>query len=104
MGTNLGDQAIQSACIANLRARLPDVEIVGIYLSTWRTAGLHGIRTHPLTGLLRDHYSNAVELFGPPPQTRAVPVAAPEPAKARVASAAPEPAKAPRAPVAPGPP
>lgn len=68
-GTNLGDQAIQSACMANLKARLPGLEIVGIYLNTWRTAALHGVRTHPITGLLLDHYSNAEELFGPPPST-----------------------------------
>jgi polysaccharide pyruvyl transferase WcaK-like protein len=66
-GLNLGDQAIQAACIDNLRLRVPRVEITGIYLNTWRTARLHGIATFPITGLTVDFYSNEEELFGEAP-------------------------------------
>ena len=62
-GTNIGDQAIQVACIANLRARFPHAEIVGIYLNPRRAAALHSIPTFPITGLALPFYASAAELF-----------------------------------------
>jgi polysaccharide pyruvyl transferase WcaK-like protein len=66
-GTNLGDQAVQSATIGNLRARAPGAEITGIYLNTWRPARIHDVRTFPITGLAVPFYSNVEELFGKEP-------------------------------------
>jgi len=62
-GTNIGDQAIQVAFIANLRARFPQAELVGIYLNPRRAAALHSISTFPITGLALPFYASAAELF-----------------------------------------
>jgi len=64
-GTNLGDQALQIACIDGLRERIEDVEICGVYLNPARTSRLHGIATFPITGLAVPFYANAGELFAP---------------------------------------
>jgi polysaccharide pyruvyl transferase WcaK-like protein len=47
-GANLGDAAIQDAVIANLQARLGDVSIAGISLSSENFLERHGARAFPL--------------------------------------------------------
>jgi polysaccharide pyruvyl transferase WcaK-like protein len=56
-GGNLGNAAIISAMIANIRMRLPDAEIVGITLNPENTRLRHGIASFPLTGVSRPYYS-----------------------------------------------
>jgi polysaccharide pyruvyl transferase WcaK-like protein len=53
---NLGNAAILSSMIANLRSRIPDVEIVGITLSAEDTALRHGITCFPITGTTHGSY------------------------------------------------
>ncbi len=50
-GGNLGNGAIISATIANIRKRVPDVEIIGITLNREDTQWRHGIAGFPLTGV-----------------------------------------------------
>jgi polysaccharide pyruvyl transferase WcaK-like protein len=45
---NLGDAATQDAVLQNLRARWPDLEIVGFYLNPADTEERHGIPSFPL--------------------------------------------------------
>ena len=47
---NFGDTAIQMAVISNLRARLPQAEIVGICHRARDTLETHGIHAYPLSG------------------------------------------------------
>jgi polysaccharide pyruvyl transferase WcaK-like protein len=54
---NLGNAAIMSAIIANIRERIPDVEILGITLSPDDTKSRHGIPTFPITGVARPLYT-----------------------------------------------
>jgi polysaccharide pyruvyl transferase WcaK-like protein len=57
-GDNLGDAAIQSAVIHNLRARLPDVEFCMFTLNPPKTSALHEVPSLPITGIIVDFYSN----------------------------------------------
>lgn len=54
---NLGNAAILSAIIANIRDRISDVEILGITLSPDDTRRRHGIPTFPIAGLSVPYYS-----------------------------------------------
>ncbi|MGB6199054.1 MAG: polysaccharide pyruvyl transferase family protein [Candidatus Acidiferrales bacterium] len=54
---NLGNAAIMSAMIANIRERIPGVEILGITLSPDDTRSRHGIQTFPITGVARPFYT-----------------------------------------------
>src|SRR5580658_3704466 len=56
---NLGNAAILSSMIANLRSRIPDVEVVGITLSPEDTSHRHGIATFPITGTTHGMYQLA---------------------------------------------
>src|SRR5271166_1512363 len=53
---NLGNAAMQSAMIANLRKRIAGVEIVGITLNPEDTHRRHGIQAFPLAGASRPYY------------------------------------------------
>jgi polysaccharide pyruvyl transferase WcaK-like protein len=53
---NLGNAAMQSAMIANLRKRIPGVEILGITLNPDDTRRRHGIEAFPLAVVSRPHY------------------------------------------------
>lgn len=53
---NLGNAAILSSMISNLRDRIPGVEVVGITLSPEDTARRHGIETFPITGTTHGMY------------------------------------------------
>ena len=53
---NLGNAAMQSAMIANLRKRIAGVEIVGITLNPEDTHRRHGIQAFPLAGVSRPYY------------------------------------------------
>jgi polysaccharide pyruvyl transferase WcaK-like protein len=55
-GGNLGNAAIISATITNIRKRIPGVEIVGITLNPDDTRRRHGIQAFPLAGVSRPHY------------------------------------------------
>ena len=54
---NLGNAAILSSMIANIRERMPDAEIVGITLSPEDTRRRHGIEAFPITRIFRKNYS-----------------------------------------------
>jgi polysaccharide pyruvyl transferase WcaK-like protein len=54
---NLGNAAILSSMIANIRKRTPDAEIVGITLSPEDTWHRHGIAAFPLAGAPRPNYT-----------------------------------------------
>jgi len=54
---NLGNAAMQSAMIANLRKRIVDVEILGITLNPDDTRRRHGIDAFPLAGVSRPYYA-----------------------------------------------
>jgi polysaccharide pyruvyl transferase WcaK-like protein len=56
---NLGNAAILSSMIANIRKRIPDAEIVGITLSPDDTRQRHGIEAFPITGAPRQNYTGA---------------------------------------------
>jgi polysaccharide pyruvyl transferase WcaK-like protein len=56
---NLGNAAILSSMIANIRKRIPDAEIVGITLSPDDTRHRHGIKAFPITGAPRQNYTGA---------------------------------------------
>jgi polysaccharide pyruvyl transferase WcaK-like protein len=56
-GGNLGNAAIISAMIANIRTRIPDAEIVGITLNPDDTRRRHGIQAFPLTPVPYSNYS-----------------------------------------------
>lgn len=53
---NLGNAAILTAVIDNIRARLPQAEIVGITLSPEDTRRRHGIAGFPITDTARENY------------------------------------------------
>lgn len=53
---NLGNAAIMTSMIENLRARIPGLEIVGVTLSEEDTARRHGIATFPITGTTHGKY------------------------------------------------
>lgn len=55
-GGNLGNAAIISAAIANIRKRIPGVGIIGITLNPDDTRRRHGIEAFPLAGVSRPHY------------------------------------------------
>jgi len=54
---NLGNAAIITAMIANVRERVPDVEFVGITLSPDDTRHRHGIQAFPIAALSRPNYT-----------------------------------------------
>jgi polysaccharide pyruvyl transferase WcaK-like protein len=56
-GGNLGDAAIIWAMIANLRKRIPGVEILGLTLNPDDTRRRHGIGAFPLAGVSRPYYT-----------------------------------------------
>ncbi len=56
-GGNLGNAAIISAMIANIRKRIASVEIVGITLNPDDTRRRHGIQAFPITAVSRSNYS-----------------------------------------------
>lgn len=60
---NLGNAAILSSMIANVRSRVPGVEIIGITLNPEDTRLRHGIAVFPITGASHGMYQMAV-----PPQ------------------------------------
>src|SRR5208283_5458175 len=53
---NLGNAAMQSAMIVNLRKRIAGVEILGITLNPEETQRRHGIEAFPLAGISRPDY------------------------------------------------
>jgi polysaccharide pyruvyl transferase WcaK-like protein len=53
---NLGNAAMQSSMIANLRKRIPGVEIIGITLNPGDTRRRHGIEAFPLAAVSRPNY------------------------------------------------
>jgi polysaccharide pyruvyl transferase WcaK-like protein len=53
---NLGNAAMQTAMIANLRTRIAGVEILGITLNPDETRRRHGIKAFPLAGVSRPYY------------------------------------------------
>lgn len=57
-GDNLGDAAIQSAVIENLRARLPGFDLCMFTLDPPKTSALHQVPSLPITGVFIDFYSN----------------------------------------------
>ncbi|HXW97162.1 MAG TPA: polysaccharide pyruvyl transferase family protein, partial [Gemmatimonadales bacterium] len=59
-GSNLGDGAIQTAVIENLRRREPGVALLGITLDPSDTTARHGIPAFPITGLSVTSYSEAM--------------------------------------------
>ena len=56
---NLGNAAILSSMIANVRKRIPDAEIIGVTLSPEDTRRRHGIDGFPIAGASRDNYYSA---------------------------------------------
>jgi polysaccharide pyruvyl transferase WcaK-like protein len=54
---NLGNAAILSSMVANIRKRIPDAEIIGITLSPEDTRRRHGIDAFPITCASRANYS-----------------------------------------------
>jgi len=56
-GGNLGNAAIISALVANIRKRIPGAEIVGITLKPADTRLRHGIEAFPITSVPRPNYS-----------------------------------------------
>jgi polysaccharide pyruvyl transferase WcaK-like protein len=56
-GGNLGNAAIMSAMITNIKARIADAEILGFTLNPDDTRRRHGIQSFPLAGVSRRHYS-----------------------------------------------
>jgi polysaccharide pyruvyl transferase WcaK-like protein len=54
---NLGNAAILSSMIANIRKRIPNVEIIGVTLSPEDTRRRHGIDTFPITSAFHANYS-----------------------------------------------
>jgi polysaccharide pyruvyl transferase WcaK-like protein len=56
-GGNLGNAAIISAVIVNIRKRIPGVEILGVTLSPGETSRRHGIAAFPLAGVSLPYYS-----------------------------------------------
>ena len=54
---NLGNAAMQSAMIENLRKRIAGVEILGITLNPADTRRRHGIEAFPLAGVSRPYYA-----------------------------------------------
>ena len=60
---NLGNAAILSSMIANVRSRIPGVEIIGVTLNPEDTRLRHGIDVFPITGASHGMYQMAV-----PPQ------------------------------------
>lgn len=55
-GGNLGNAAIITATIANIRKRIPEAEIVGITLNPSGTRLRHGIGAFPLAAVSRPYY------------------------------------------------
>ena len=53
---NLGNAAILSSMISNIRSRIPDAEIIGITLSPEDTRYRHGIESFPITGTSHGMY------------------------------------------------
>jgi len=53
---NLGNAAMQTAMIANIRERIPDVELLGITLNPEETRRRFGIPAFPLAGSSRPNY------------------------------------------------
>ncbi|MGA9061093.1 MAG: polysaccharide pyruvyl transferase family protein [Terracidiphilus sp.] len=68
---NLGNAAILSSMIANLRSRIPDVEIVGITLSPDDTHRRHGIESFPITGITHGRYHLVPSPVSPDQLTKA---------------------------------
>jgi polysaccharide pyruvyl transferase WcaK-like protein len=64
-GGNLGDAAIQDAMIANLRLRLPAVQISGISLNCDNFVERHGTRAFPLCETHRPFYGMVRGSVGP---------------------------------------
>src|SRR5579862_175697 len=56
-GGNLGNAAIITATIENIKKRIPGVEIVGITLNPNDTARRHGIEAFPLAAQLLPFYA-----------------------------------------------
>jgi polysaccharide pyruvyl transferase WcaK-like protein len=54
---NLGNDAILTSMISNIRKRIGDAEIIGITLSPEDTERRHGIKGFPIAGADRTHYS-----------------------------------------------
>lgn len=76
-GGNLGNAAIITATIANIRKRVPDAEIVGITLNPVGTRSRHGIEAFPLAAVSRPYYglfdpNNAKSNPQPPSRTASV--------------------------------
>jgi polysaccharide pyruvyl transferase WcaK-like protein len=65
---NLGNAAILSSMIANIRQRVPDAEIIGITLSPEDTRQRHGIDAFPITSAHRSNYSRSNADGADPPQ------------------------------------
>jgi polysaccharide pyruvyl transferase WcaK-like protein len=69
-GGNLGDAAIQDAMIANLRSRLPAVQVAGISLNCDNFVERHGEGSFPLCGTGTPFYGmSSGSLAGPNAQT-----------------------------------
>jgi polysaccharide pyruvyl transferase WcaK-like protein len=66
-GGNLGDAAIQDAMIANLRLRLPAIEISGITLNCDNFVERHGVGAFPLCGIGRPFYGMSQGSVANPP-------------------------------------
>lgn len=64
---NLGNAAILSSMIANIRKRIPDAEIIGITLSPEDTRRRHGIDAFRITSASRANYSSS-DSIGPDTQ------------------------------------
>jgi polysaccharide pyruvyl transferase WcaK-like protein len=65
-GGNLGNGAINDAVIANIRRRVPGVEIIGFTLNPEDTRCRHGIKAFPLAAVSRPYYL----LFNSTPSNR----------------------------------
>jgi polysaccharide pyruvyl transferase WcaK-like protein len=73
-GGNLGNAAIISALVANMRHRIPGVEIVGITLNPGDTRYRHGIEAVPITTVPRSDYSQFISyVLDPRPRQRSKP-------------------------------
>jgi polysaccharide pyruvyl transferase WcaK-like protein len=55
-GSNLGDGAIQHAVVHNIRARCPEVRVVGLTLDPQDTARLHDIPSYPIAAAPVPYY------------------------------------------------
>jgi hypothetical protein len=67
---NLGDEAIQQALVAGIRARWPAARIRAFTLNPAVTAAYHGIEAEPITGLSRPH--SPIRVPDPPALCRAL--------------------------------